>query len=243
MDAFVVALLLSTLPALGYVLGGLFAEIIDTSRRLVVISLHGAAGVVLSAVTVELLPEALQSEPGWIILLFFILGGVFFFIMEWLISTMQKRLSGSDDMKRPWAIFFGVGIDLFNDGIMIGAGTTISLSLGLILAMAQVPANIPEAFATIAVFRQKQFARWKRVPLSLAFSMPILLGTTLGYWVVKGQPELVKHCILAFTAGVLMTLVEEEIVPEAHREQDVRLATLVFLLGFAIFTMISMYFD
>lgn len=39
---------------------------------------------------------------------------------------------------------------------MIGAGTTIRAGLGLLLAVAQVPADVPEGFATIANFRAKE---------------------------------------------------------------------------------------
>ena len=43
--------------------------------------------------------------------------------------------------------------------------------------------------------------------------MPILLGTTVGYWGVRGQPEIIKLALLAFTAGILLTLAVEEMIP------------------------------
>ena len=85
-----------------------------------------------------------------------------------------------------------------------------------------------------------------RLVLSAAFAMPILLGATLGYWGMRGQPELYKLMLLTFTAGVLTTLVVEELVPEAHEEaggaeNESRLAPLVFVTGFALFALISAY--
>lgn len=50
-------------------------------------------------------------------------------------------------------IYFGVAIDLFSDGLMIGTGATIATSLGLPLAIDQIPADVPEGFAVIANFR------------------------------------------------------------------------------------------
>ncbi len=56
--------------------------------------------------------------------------------------------------------------------------------------------------------------------------MPIFLGATVGYWGMRGQPEVYKMMLLTFTAGVLTTLVViEELIPEAHEEAaDTRLA-------------------
>lgn len=41
--------------------------------------------------------------------------------------------------------------------------------------------------------------------------------------------------------GVLTTVVVEEIGPEAHANAEARLATIVFVVGFALFAVISAY--
>lgn len=72
--------------------------------------------------------------------------------------------------------------------------------------------------------------------------LPVLLGATIGYWIVRGQPEIYKLSLLAFAAGVLVTGVVEEIVPEAHQEGEARVAALALVGGFALFTLLSVYF-
>jgi ZIP family zinc transporter len=71
--------------------------------------------------------------------------------------------------------------------------------------------------------------------------LPLLFGATVGYLGVRGQPEIVKQTLLAFTANVLTTVVVEEIVPEAHEDGEARFAALVFVGGFAAFTLLSAY--
>lgn len=61
-------------------------------------------------------------------------------------------------------------VDLFSDGIMIGTDSVISFNLGLLLALGQVPADIPEGFATISSFRKHGLSPTKRVLLA-AFDM------------------------------------------------------------------------
>lgn len=71
--------------------------------------------------------------------------------------------------------------------------------------------------------------------------LPVLLGATLGYWIVRGQPEIYKLLLLAFAAGVLVTGVVEEIVLEAHQEGEARVAALALVGGFSLFTLLSIY--
>lgn len=150
--------------------------------------------------------------------------------------------TGSD--AGPWALFIGVSAELFSDGLMVGTGTTFSLALGLLLGLAQAPGNIPEGFATVASLRNMNLPRAKRLLLAAAFAIPVLLGVTLGYWGVRGMPELVQLSLLAFIAGLLMTIALEEVIPQSHkRGADSRTATGLLLGGFALFALLSVYFE
>lgn len=85
------------------------------------------------------------------------------------------------------AIFTGVALDLFSDGVMIGTASLINPSLGLLLALGQVPADIPEGFAAIATLKRAKVKRSQRILLSLAFGIPILLGASIGYFVLRDE--------------------------------------------------------
>lgn len=241
MDQYLLALGFAALPALGNFGGGLLAEAIRISPQMLSYALHAAAGVVLGVVGVELMPQALDADPAWIPVLAFVLGGGFFLAADSAINLVSARFGEAGEDAGPWVIYFGVAMDLFSDGIMIGTGSLVSSSLGLLLALGQVPADIPEGFAVVANFKKKRVPRRQRLLITAAFAIPIFLGTTLGYWAVKGQSELVKFSLLAFTAGVLTTVVVEEIVPEAHAEGGARFAAMAMVGGFALFALLSAY--
>lgn len=241
LHAYSLVLMLAALPAVGNFLGGVLAEILPISNRLLSLALHAAAGVVLGVVGIELMPRALAADSPGLILLFFMLGGAFFMLVDQAIDFAQSRFGQDPSSGGPWAIYFGVAVDLFSDGILIGTGSTIALGLGLLLAIAQVPADIPEGFATIATFRRMGFRRRLRLWLSASFTLPILAGASVGYWLLRNSPEIAKMSLLAFTAGVLTTVVVEEIVPQAHRNGEARLAALVLVGGFALFGALSVY--
>ncbi|MEW6638617.1 MAG: ZIP family metal transporter [Actinomycetota bacterium] len=243
MREYLIVLLLAAMPALGNFFGGALAELFPVSRLTLNLALHAAAGVVIAVVAVELLPRAMEADPPWLIILSFVLGGVFFVALSQTIERLNERLGGGGEAG-PWVIFFGVAIDLFSDGVMIGTGSTLAVGLGLLLALGQVPADVPEGYATIAGFRGQDVRRRTRLLLSAAFAVPIFLGATVGYWTMKGHPELYQLMLLTFTAGVLTTLVIEELVPEAHEEvADSPLSPVVFVAGFALFALISAYLE
>jgi zinc transporter, ZIP family len=242
MDGFLSVLALAALPVLGNFGGGLLSEMMNVSRRTLSFALHAAAGIILGVVAVELLPEALRAEPPWVIVLAFAAGGGFFILIDWAIGIVQKRVGGGGESAGAWAIFFGVAVDLFSDGVIIGTGVTIEFRMGLLLALAQVPADIPEGFATIANLKAAGVARAKRMWLAAAFALPILLGAAVGYFAVRDAPAVVKLGLLAFTAGILLTVAVEEMIPEAHKEAEARLATVCLVGGFALFALLSVYF-
>lgn len=80
--------------------------------------------------------------------------------------------------------------------------------------------------------------------LSLSCALPVLLGATVGYWGVRGFPEVYKFVLLAFTVGILLTVAVEEIVGEAYETiEDSRWDAIVLVAGFALFALIAAYFE
>ncbi len=240
MNEYLIVLALTALPAFSNFTGGLLAEAVRVSERTVSLALHAAAGIVLAVVAVELLPEAFGVGPAWLMVLAFVLGGGFFVAVDWGIDRLQDRLSSGGEAG-PWGIYFGVAVDLFSDGVLIGTGSTIAVGLGLLLALGQAPADVPEGFATIATFKRQGIERRLRLLLAASFFLPIFLGASVGYWAVRGQSEAVQLALLAFTAGTLTTVAVEEIMPAAHQGEDARVAALVFVGGFALFALLSAY--
>ena len=98
---------------------------------------------------------------------------------------------------------------------------------------------MPDGFAAIATLRRAASigaGDCSRPVHSCSPSSAVPCSDTSG---VQGQPAAVKFAILAFTAGILSTVVVEEIVPEAHEGLDGRLATLMIMAGFSLFAFIS----
>ena len=238
---YLTVVLLTLGPALGNFGGGLLAEAYRVSQHTLSLALHLAAGIVLAVIGIELMPEALKIDPQWVILLAFVAGGGFSILMDSATGRIQNFVGDASSSEGPWGIYLGVAVDLFSDGVLIGTGSTVNPTLGLLLALGQIPADIPEGFATIATFRKRGISRRLRLLLSASFVIPIFLGATIGYWAVRGEAAIYKFGLLAFTAGILLTVVVEEIVPEAHEDGEAQLAAIALVGGFALFALITVY--
>ncbi|MAS35500.1 MAG: ZIP family zinc transporter [Anaerolineaceae bacterium] len=249
MNDYLTVLGLSMLPALGNFVGGLLVEVFRYSTRTLSLALYAAAGIVLAVIGMELMPQALEAELPWLMILLFAIGAAFSILVDRGIEHFHRRLTGEDSDTAPVMIFLGAAIDLFTDGLIIGTGLTIARELGLLLALAQTPSDIPEGFATIATFKQQGMSRPKRILLSASFVLPVLLGATIGYWAVRSQPAMVKLAVLAFTAGILLRVAIDEIIVQARKyrsnqetEEDAG-GALALMAGFALFALIDAYFE
>lgn len=241
MSDFLIVLAFAALPAAGNFAGGLFAEVLDVSERALSLALHLAAGIVLAVVALELVPQALEGNPPWIPVAAFVAGGAVFIGLEHLIDIVKDRLDTGEDSTGPLAIFTGVSLDLFSDGVMIGTGSVINPALGLLLAAGQVPADIPEGFAATATLKRAGFSRRTRLVMAASFAVPVLVGATIGYLALLQAPEILTLSVLAATGGVLISVVIEEMVTQAHDGPTSGYGPLLLTGGFGLFALISVY--
>ena len=232
-----VVLALAALPALGNAAGGLAAEVVRPSPRSLSLALHLAAGIVLGVVGLELMPTALDATHPWVSILAFTAGGGAFLALRRLVRVCQDRVPGGAGL----TIWAGVAIDLLSDGVLIGTGTLIDPRLGLLLALGQVPADLPEGFAAAATLRTEGVPRRRRVLLSAAFAVPVLLGATVGYLALRPAPELATLAVLALTGGVLTAVAVEDMIEEAHEHPHASADVLALVAGFSLFAAVSTY--
>lgn len=241
MQEFLFALTLSALPVVSNFIGAMIAEALPSSKQTLGLALHAAAGVLLAIASTELIPRVVIAKPVWATILALFLGGAFFVWVNQLLNLSKNRLRGIDLNTVSLAIFLSIAIDLFGDGLMIGTSLTIAPHLGVVLASGRVVAHIPEGFVTNTAFKSQNMPRTKRFLLLAAFIIPVWLGATLGYWGLRGQADLPKLIVLAFTTGTLITAIAEEIIPEAHQTQDTNWSILTFIGSFALSILFSSY--
>lgn len=238
-NQFLQVIALALLPALGNFAGGLVAEWIEPSRRWLNRALHAAAGIVLAVIAVEVMPEALRVAPAWLLAISFVAGGVAYLALEAVVDGWQRRRADSAG-KGAWMVYLAVATDLLGDGLLIGAGSAVSMKLALVLAAGQVMADVPEGFAVIANFRAKGVGRAKRLWLSASFAVPVVGAAVAAYFMLREQSQVVKMAAVVFVAGLFILGAMEDMLREAHEaDDDSRWSAMSLLLGFALYLLVS----
>jgi ZIP family zinc transporter len=239
---FWVVLLLAAIPAVANFAGGLVAELRPVSSRTLSFALHAAAGIVIAVVGLEVVPRALSTTPAWVPMLAFVAGAGLFLGLDALSGYINARADArSPGGGSAWAIYGGVSLDLLSDGILIGTGSVVNPSLGVLLAVGQAPADAPEGFAAAAALRRAGLSRSRRLLAGAGFAVPILTGAAVGYLALRSAPDVLTLSVLAFTGGALLSVVVEEMVPQAHDANQSRWDSLFLVSGFAVFAAVSHY--
>ncbi len=229
------------LPALGALSGGVLAELLLFSRQRLSLTLHFAAGVVLGIVGVDLLPRSLLATTPWVVLIAFAAGSLFYVGLDWAAALIHTQTDEAPAKRGPWVLVLGNAVDFLSDGVLVGAGSSVHQGVGFVLAFGLFISNVPSGIATGATLKRSGVARRQRIVIAAGFAMTVLAGTGIGYWTLHGRPPIVRLSVLMFTAGMLVLLVVEEMIPRAHRADEARLAALLFAAGFLAFATIALY--
>jgi zinc transporter, ZIP family len=241
MEGYGEVIALAALPAVTSMAAGVLAEHVRASQRMISLALHLAAGAIMALIGIELMPLVLEVEPAWTKVAAFVAGGVAYLVLHEILAQVRERAGKTGDGTHAWAVYSDMLLDFATDGFIIGTGMAMDRRLGLVLALGAVVAEVPQAFATIAEFDRRQVSRRTRTILAVTFAMAVIASAVLAYWIMEARDEFWKLVILSFTAGLLASLMVEEIVPEAHEERDQRLAVGAFVGGFALVALLSIY--
>lgn len=231
--------LLALLPPAGNLAGAVLAEVLPVTDRWLNRALHTAAGVVVAVVAFEIFPPALDVAAPWILSSAFLAGGMLYVGAQALIGKVTSEEDGRAE-GRMWMIYLAVSTDLFADGLLLGAGASVSTSLGIALAAGQVLADMPEGFASIFTFRANGVPRRRRLLLSVSFFVPTFVAAGLAVAVLRDAGEVVQYAALVVAAGLFTVAAFEDMVKEAHAsKEDSVLSPLALIGGFTLFGLVS----
>lgn len=230
------------LPAIGNLIGSLLAESLRTPRWVVGAALHGAAGIAIALVSIDLMPRILAHTPIGIIMLAFLLGAAATLLITRGVAGVRGRVEQSG--ARAWMVYVAIAADLVSDGLMTGAGTSVAPGLGLLLAAAQSVANVPGGFAATANLRKHEVARRYRLGMAALMFVPVVVSAVAGFVLLGTASDTGRHAALAFIVGVLLLATIEDIIPEGDAPRPPRwISTASFAAGFAALGLVSAYLD
>ncbi len=230
--------LIMAFPAQVALCGGILAAVWTPSHATRSLIQHFAAGVVLAALAVELLPEiGREHAPGLVLIVSFAMGSMFMYALKlWTMGLKQKTKNSGAVAGLSTGLLFATFIDVATDGFIIGAGFATGGETGTILALGL---SVELLFLGLALTSDAT-AGWRIIVLSGTLGLTVLAFAMLGSVLLSGASHAVIGGTLAFSAAALLYLVTEELLMEAHEVEEKPVSTLVLFGGFLAFWSIQL---
>lgn len=228
-------LVLMAIPACIALLGGVMASVWRPSRTTRSLIQHFAAGVVLAALAVELLPEIEREHaPGLVIIGSFAFGSLFMYALKlWTIKLEHQASLESPATAVSIGLMLATFTDVAMDGFIIGAGFAAGGATGMILALGL---SVELLFLGLAL-TSETIKGWRIIGISGLLGATVFLFAFLGNFLLADASHAVIGGVLAFSAAALLYLVTEELLIEAHEHgaDEKNISTLVLFSGFLVF--------
>ena len=208
--------LIMLIPALVAVAGGFLSLVWHPSHQMRSLIQHFAAGVVLAALAVELLPEiGREHAQPWVLIAAFAAGSLFMFGMKLLTDKLEAGSHAAGQNAKtalPIGLLVATLIDIATDGFIIGAGFASGGETGLILALGL---SVELLFLGLALMSDA-LRGWKMIALTCLLGVEVFAFAVLGKWLLAGVSHDVLGAVLAASAAALLYLVTEELLMESH---------------------------
>ena len=209
-------------------LGG--ALIFTTKKRraqAILLAMPFGAGALLAAAFFDLLPEAFELGEPRQLLVWTLVGFMFFFLLERLASWFHHHHEhGAHDRNAGQRRLIIIGDMMHNaiDGLAIGAAFLVNPATGVITTIAVSAHEIPKELGTFALLLSRG---WKdRIVLlaNVATAVATIVMAVLVYWLGSDE-KLPVGPLLALTAGFFIYVAASDIIPDIH-EQPRRTGTI-----------------
>jgi ZIP family zinc transporter len=220
------------------VLGGVLAIWLPISRRALGLVMAFGAGVLISAVSFELVQEAFETsswEGGVALGLF--LGSLVFFAGDWVIDRYggadRKSPDGGQSQGFALPIVLGIVLDGIPESFVLGLTVLESGKVSAAFLAAVFLSNLPEAIAASSGLAQ---TGWRTSHILGLWGLVMSvsgLAALAGYGLLDGASARSIAFVLSFAAGAILTMLADTMMPQAF-EHGGRLAGVVTTFGFAL---------
>ncbi len=218
-------------------MGALVVFVHGPAKRSLGLIMGFGAGVLLSAVSFELIDEALTQGggQGGTILGFFS-GALVFYLGDSMIARIGKSAEG--DGSSGLSIVLGAVLDGIPESAVLGLTILQTGSIGVSMLVAVFISNVPEAIGASSDLLKSGWKRSQIIGLWTGVAVVSAMAAAIGYLLLADAPPQTLAYVLAFAAGSILTMLSTTMIPEAYKDarRPVGLATT---LGFAVALAVS----
>lgn len=185
------------------------------AKRIAIYLISFAAGALLGAAFLHMLPEAVDAE-GNKILIYVLIGILIMFLVEKFLLWYHCHIRECPVHGFTYTILIGDGVHNFIDGIIIGASFLVSIPLGVIAALAVAFHEIPQEIGDFGVLIHAGWKRKKVLFYNFLIALATPLAAVLTYF-FSSFLNLALVPLIAFAAGTFIYIASSDLIPEIHK--------------------------
>ena len=218
-------------------IGAIVALLFRIPLRVIGLIMGFGAGVLISAVSFDLVEEAVEKSSGygWVIG-GFLAGCLVFFGGDQLIDHLgggeRKDATGGQESGSPLSIVLGTVLDGIPESIVIGLTIFEGGAVGAAYLAAVFMSNLPESIASTAGLASGGWKRSRILWMWIGIALISGLASLAGYGLFQDSSPGTVAFVLAFAGGAIITMLAETMMPEAY-EHGGKFVGVMTTLGFA----------
>jgi zinc and cadmium transporter len=233
----------SVLGSIGAIGGAALILLFPENRRrsLVPYLVSYAAGTLLGAAFLGMIPAGLAQAPARAITTTILVGMVFFFMLEKFVlwrhcHEAECEVHGSAGP----LILIGDAFHNFVDGVVIAAAFLVSIPLGIATALAVVAHEIPQEVGDFAILLDNGYSPGKAILFNGLSASATLPGAIMAYFWLS-EMHLAVPYILAISAASFIYIAAADLIPTLHRRTTFTAAWQQLILMLAGIGTISLF--
>lgn len=220
---------------IGTCIGGMVSVLIHKpSDRTVSGMLSFAAGIMLSIISFDLIPEAYDIGGFFIVTLGLVIGLFIVFIAEKMIPLKRfskykgKKLSY---IKMSLIIMISMSLHNFPEGVAVGSSAVYSENLGLKIGILIAAHDIPEGMSVGIPLVMAGASPLSVILLTLLTGLPTAFGAVFGALLGGISKYFIAFCLSA-AASSMLYVSANELIPEANILYRGKSNAIFLLIGF-----------
>lgn len=193
-------------------------------QRVIAAIMAFGAGVLIAALSFELIEEAWRTDGPVPTIIGFLGGAILFTLGNFVLARVgarHRKRSGAqmgEGGTNGRALAFGALLDGIPESIVIGVSLLGGKGVGIVAVIAVFLSNIPEGLASATGMRQAGFAPRAIIGLWSAIAAASAIAAMLGYLLLAPDNTTTIAFIQALAAGAILAMVVDTMVPEAFAE-------------------------
>jgi len=196
-------------------------------QRILLILVAFSAGALLSGALFHMMAESLVEMEAMIAFSYLLIGFIMFFLIEKFLHWHHCHKGRCEVHPFTHLILIGDGIHNFIDGLVIAASFMISIPFGFLTTLIIIAHEIPQELGDFGVLVYGGFEKTRALVFNFLAQLTCVIGGIVGFFFLY-TPESIAF-LLPFAAGGFIYIAASDLIPELHKEEDLKKSLLSFL--------------